>query len=184
MVNLNLSPFPVLITEQLVLRQVTVEDENEIFTLRSNERVNEFLDRPKANSIAEARQFINKINDGINNNKSVYWGITFKNDYRVIGTIGFWNISKEDHAAEIGYELLPQFQRKGIMQEAFSKVIEFGFETMKLQTIEAYTRADNCKSTKLLLKNNFKRDLHAEQTVDKKEKLMNMIMYTLSNETD
>src|SRR5437868_13096004 len=121
MLNLNFTPFPNLITERLFLRQLKIEDANEIFTLRSSDEVNRFLDRPKATTIDEARQFINKINDGINKNESVYWAITFKNDSKLIGTICYWNISKENDRAEIGYELQPRYQGKGIMQEAILK---------------------------------------------------------------
>lgn len=77
-----------------------------------------------------------------------------------------WNLNEEENKAEVGYELLPDFQGKGIAQEALSAVITFGFEVMKLKTIEAYTHKENLKSTKLLEKFNFKRDLAAESKID------------------
>jgi ribosomal-protein-alanine N-acetyltransferase len=64
--------------------------------------------------------------------------------------------------AEIGYELLPDFQGKGIMQEAASKVIKFGVQYIGLNSIEAYTHSKNEKSTRLLEKLNFKK----HRTVD------------------
>jgi len=176
---LNFTPFPVLTTERLTLRQINIEDENEIFALRSDERVNKFLDRPKANSIEDARKFIDKINNGICNNEFVMWAITLKNTNKLIGTICYWNISKEDDRAEIGYELNPGFQGKGIMQEAISKVIDFGFEIMKIETITAFPAADNNRSVQLLKKNNFKRDLKLEH--DSKEQLNNLVIYALTN---
>ena len=157
MLQLNFTPFPNLITDRLVLRQLSVNDENEIFKLRSDESVNKYLSRSKANSVEEARAFINKINTSIHNNESLYWGITLKESSALVGTICLWNISKENETAEIGYELIPDSQGKGIMQEALLKVIEFGFENMKLKTIEAHTHPDNDSSTKLLEKNNFKK---------------------------
>src|SRR6266516_1182663 len=45
------TPFPSIATERFNLRPLTIEDENEIFALRSDDSINEYLDRPKANSI-------------------------------------------------------------------------------------------------------------------------------------
>jgi ribosomal-protein-alanine N-acetyltransferase len=59
--------------------------------------------------------------------------------------------------AEIGYELFPDFQGKGIMQEATLKVIDFGIQHIGLNSIEAYTHCENQSSTRLLKKLNFKR---------------------------
>jgi ribosomal-protein-alanine N-acetyltransferase len=176
LLKLNFTPFPNLETPRLVLRQIKLEDENEIYILRSDSRVNEFLEREKAGSIEDARNFINMINANIRNNKAVMWAITMKNNSKLIGTIVYWNISKENSTAEIGYELNPDFQGKGIMQEAISKIIEFGFETMEIQTIEAYTTDGNHKSINLLVKNNFMIKPHAE----KKDELKNTVIYTLT----
>lgn len=150
-----ITTFPILTTERLILRQLDVLDEQEIFFLRSDERVNKYLVAQIAQSVEEARAFINKINAGIINNEWGYWGITFKNDNKLIGTICFWNFSKEENKAEIGYVLHPDLQGKGIMQEAIQKVIDYGFEKMKLRSIEAVLNPDNARSISLLKRNGF-----------------------------
>ncbi|HEY6976084.1 MAG TPA: GNAT family N-acetyltransferase [Chitinophagaceae bacterium] len=180
MLNLNFTPFPDLITERLILRRLQTEDANEIFVLRSSDEVNRFLGRPKATTIDEARQFINKINNAINKNESVYWAITLKPGTRLIGTICCWNISKENEQAEIGYELHPEFQGKGIMQEAILKVIDFGFEQLKLKTIIAVPSCDNIRSRKLLEKINFKIDSNLQIQFSQQEHLDNMVVYSLT----
>jgi [ribosomal protein S5]-alanine N-acetyltransferase len=162
---INFTPFPGLTTERLNLRQMKIQDENEIFALRSDERVQEFLDRPKAKIIDDARKFIEKINDGIAKNEWIYWGITLKNESKLIGTICFWNISKEHFRAEIGYELHPDFQGKGIMQEAIIKVIDYGFEKIKFNSIVANLDPNNSKSIKLLERNGFICDRKLKGTV-------------------
>ncbi len=148
-------PFPNIITERLSLRQLKIEDENEIFVLRSDERVLKYLDIPIAKTIDDARNFIEKINNGIINNEWIYWGITLKNKTKLIGTICIWNISKDGLTADIGYVLHPDFQGRGIMREALIKVINYGFEIMKLKSIDADVDPNNFKSIKLLEKNGF-----------------------------
>src|ERR1700746_1033185 len=68
----------VLDTTRLLLRQLKETDVSAIYSLRSNEQVNQFIDRPTAKNPEEAKAFIQKISDGIAENKSYYWGITLK----------------------------------------------------------------------------------------------------------
>src|SRR6185436_18378752 len=111
-------PFPRLITDRLVLRQLEMQDDGEIFFLRSDKTVNKFLASPIAKSIQDARDFIEKIVKSTSNNESVYLAITIKGNNKLIGTICIWNIEREENKAEIGYVLHPVYFGKGLMHEA------------------------------------------------------------------
>ena len=76
MLNGTFTPFPVLTTERLTLRQLVINDEQEIFILRFDREINKYLDRQISNSIDDARNFINKVNENINKSGSLYWAIT------------------------------------------------------------------------------------------------------------
>lgn len=154
MAAINFTPFPVLTTERLILRQLQTEDEHEFFILKSDERMLTFVDYP-AKTFDEARQFLQRLNEYIANNESITWGIALKDENKLIGTICFWNISEADSKAEIGYELMPGHQGQGIMHEAIKTVIEYGFEKMKLACIEALPKANHSQSIKLLERNHF-----------------------------
>ena len=181
MLNINFTPFPNLTTERLALRQLNIEDANELSLLRSDERVNEFIDRSPSTNIEEAKKFIEKINNGIAANESVYWAIALKDGPSLIGTICFWNISIKDDIAEIGYELKPEFQGKGIMQEAISKVIAFGFDEIKFKVITALPKEGNKKSIQLLLKNNFQLDANHKFVSKKEAEEEGLLVYYLTN---
>lgn len=152
----NFTPFPVLKTEKLTLRQLINTDADEIFSLRSDENVNKYLGRKPSKSIDDAKTFIEAINENIKKNDSFYWAITLSSTDKLIGTICLFDFSNDKLTAEIGYELLPDFQGKGIMQEALSTVIEFGIKNIGLTSILAYTHTENNTSTRLLEKLNFK----------------------------
>ena len=113
------------------------------------------MGRPPAQSIDEAREWIEKINKGIEANKWIFWGLTFKDKDVLIGGFCFWNLSAENNAAEIGFGLHPEHWGKGLMQEALAAGIRFGFDIMKLDTIEAHTHPENIASVKLLERNSF-----------------------------
>ena len=148
-------PFPRLITDRLLLRQLEMQDDGEIFFLRSDETVNEFLVSPIATSIQDARDFIEKINKGITNSESVYWAITVKGNNKLIGTICIWNIEREENKAEIGYVLHPAYSGEGLMSEAVAAVIQYGFGKMKLQCLDAVVHRENKRSIILLERNGF-----------------------------
>ena len=157
MLTITFTPFPVLKTERLTLRQLTINDDKEIFALRSDKQVNKYLDRDPCNTIEDARKFIDKIAETVRKNEGIYWAITLTDNRNLAGTICLFNFSNENDQAEIGYELLPAFQGQGIMQEAISKVIAFGRDVIGLKAIEAYTHIENKSSSKLLEKFNFKK---------------------------
>jgi ribosomal-protein-alanine N-acetyltransferase len=177
--QISFSPFPTLQTERLFLRKLSLDDAEEIFYLRSNKHINKYIDRIRATSVEDANNFIIKTNQAIENNEYIDWAITFKDDSRLIGSICLWNINEEENKAEVGYELLPEFQRKGIANEALSKIIEFGFDVMQLYKIEAYTHKENIASTKLLEKFGFVRDLHEESKIDFTIDNPNNVIYSL-----
>ena len=138
------------------MRQLISSDDNEIFALRCSNNVNKYLDRKPSKSIDDASTFILTINKNIQKNESIYWAITWNDTEKLIGTICLFNFSDDNLKAEIGYELLPGFWGKGIMQESISKVIDFGVQQIGLNSIEAYTHSENQSSIRLLEKLNFK----------------------------
>src|SRR5437868_14976345 len=106
MLTLDFSDFPVLETERLLLRNITIDDAPEVFFLRSDKQVMQYLDREPCRSIEEAKAFIEMILGMLKKNESILWTITLKNDpATMIGTIGYWRIEWEHYRAEIGYVL-------------------------------------------------------------------------------
>ncbi len=165
MTGKKFTPFPVLKTGRLTLRQLRRSDGQEILALRSNHHVNKYLDRQPSKSIDDARTFIHTINENVQSGDCIYWAITVNEADSVIGTVCLFNFSENSSKAEIGYELLPDFQGKGMMQEALSTVIHFGFQQVGLQAIKAHTRFENQRSVSVLEKLHFKRDSETNEAL-------------------
>jgi len=153
--KLNFIPFPRLVTERLTLRQTTKDDREEILFLRSDKEVNKYIKRPTPRNIKDAEEFVNKITKGIENGKNIYWSISMKGTTKMIGSICLWNFSLDRTVAEVGFDLSPEFHNQGIMSEALNCVLNFGFNNLELDEIEAFTHYGNESSKKLLMKNNF-----------------------------
>lgn len=172
---MDFKAFPEITTERLVLRKLNAKDSELIFALRSSEEVTKYIARPLFENIEEAKIFIkNRIKD-MEKNISIVWIISLKESPIPVGTICLWNFSDDGKTAEVGYDLLPEFQRKGFMNEAIKSVINFGFKELNLNTIAAYTSKHNIESIKLLKKNHF-----ILQKERKDEDFPNNIIFTLT----
>jgi [ribosomal protein S5]-alanine N-acetyltransferase len=178
MLNRTFKPFPILTTERLTLRQLEINDEQEIFALRSDSEINKYLDRQTSNTIDDARNFINKVNENTNKSESLYWAITLRDKNILIGTICLFQFSDENYKCEIGYELLINFQGQGIMKEAVEKVIDYAFTIIKVKKIEAFLHKDNQSSIKLLEKFVFRNSNKPDKTNP------DLICYHLTNSVD
>lgn len=179
MLQISFYPFSNLITERLLLREINTNDAQEIFTLRSSKTIMQYIDRPMAATKADALKYIGIIADALKNNEGITWGISLADDLMLIGTIGFWQIQKENYRAEIGYMLNDAFQRRGIMQEAISVVLDYGFNIMKLHSVEANVNPANEASIKLLEKNNFIREAYFKENYYYDGKFLDSYVYSL-----
>ena len=147
--------FPELVSERLLLRSLQPTDANEIFALRSDDNVNKYIERKKATSIEDAYRFIEMIAKNVSNNETLLWAIELKQTHAFAGTVLLWNINKEKDEIELGYELLPAYHGKGIMQEAIEVVLRFAFDSLKFSSVVAIAHKENIPSLKVLQRNNF-----------------------------
>lgn len=147
--------FPELNTSRLLLRDLNDQDHEMMFFLRSDKTVNAYIKREGAKKLEDAIDFINMVQLGFKKGDNINWAICEKEDQKMIGSICFWNFSKNLKTGEIGYSLHPESQQKGIMNEAMRAVIEFGFSVLNFDRIVAYTHHKNIGSLQLLKKNGF-----------------------------
>lgn len=142
-------------TERLILKPINESHVEDILKIRSNEVLNRFVKRIPPKNNYDALDFILTIKKRVQNNETFYFGITYKNQQNLLGTICLYRFSEDRTEAEVGYELLPDYHRKGIMSEALSAVLNFGFNELNLQEILAFTNKFNKNSKGLLLKHDF-----------------------------
>jgi [ribosomal protein S5]-alanine N-acetyltransferase len=167
MVNRNFTAFPILTTERLTLKQLSTDDQKNIFALRSDAEINKYLGRKPSKTVEDALNFINRVNDNIKNNNALYWAITLSDSNTFVGTICLYGFSDEYYSCEIGYELMTKFQRQGIMKEATEKVIDYAFNKIKVQKIEAFLHSDNQPSIRLLEKLSFRNSNKPDAAIPK-----------------
>ncbi len=155
---IQLVPMPSFHTKRLIINAIEKTDDHALVTLRSDDRVNMYINRPKQVSLEDVHAFVLRIQEGLQNLQLYYWAIRLPIDNQLIGTICLWRFVEENASAEIGYELHPDHQGKGILQEALVNILNFAENTILLQQIEAYIHQDNTASRRLVERNGFSID--------------------------
>lgn len=181
MLEFHFSPFPVIETERLVLDRVTEADFKEVFELRSNPETMKYIPRPLVKNDEDALEHIKMIDEKIENNTGINWGIRLKGDTKLLGIIGFYRMQPENYRAEIGYMLSPDFHGKGIVPEAVNVLINFGFKNLNLHSIEAVIDPENYASEKVLQKCGFVKEAHLREAEFWEGKFLDKVVYSLLN---
>ncbi|MDF2569811.1 MAG: N-acetyltransferase [Sporomusa sp.] len=150
--------FPVIETDRLVLRQLLIEDAASLYQYWSDPDVTEYLTLESFANIQEAVAMIELLNGLPASKQGIRWVITRKEDNKVLGTCGFHNVKLEHSRAEIGYELGKEYWGQGVMKESLTAILNYGFNKMKYNRVEAFVNVGNSKSAKILAKRGFRLD--------------------------
>ena len=178
---LNFSPFPVLETQQLILRNLVHNDVEEVFAIRGNPETMQYIPRPIAKTKEDALGVIDMITGFTSRNERINWAITEKGNDKLIGITGYVNFKPESHRAEIGYVLHHEYQRKGITYKALQAVLDYGFNVLQLHSIEAIIRTDNMASIQLIEKAGFAREAHFRDYIFHNGRYWDEYVYSLIN---
>jgi ribosomal-protein-alanine N-acetyltransferase len=179
MLEINFLPFQNLETERLLLRRIDENDVDEVLAMRGNPEIMKFIPRPLALTKEDALAHIVMIEEKIHENIGINWGITIKGSNKIIGIIGHYRIQPENHRAEIGYMSLTEFNGKGYITEAIKAVVAYGFEQMKLHSIEAVIDPENIASERVLQKNGFVKEAHISENELWEGKFWDTVIYSL-----
>ncbi len=177
--QLNFKPFPYLNSSRLQFRPLSESDVNEVFELRSDPVIMQYIPRPLAKTKDDALEHIRTVQSIIDNNQGLNWGLTLKEDNKLIGIIGFYRMQPENFRFELGYILLPEFQNKGYISEAIKTVLHYAFEILNFHSVEAIIDPDNAASERVLLKNGFVKEAHILENEYWDGKFLDTVIYSL-----
>jgi [ribosomal protein S5]-alanine N-acetyltransferase len=184
--TVQIHPLATLTTERLQLRPLVPEDAPDVFAIRSNKDLLRYVNRPLCTSLEDAALFITRIDNSIIENLSAYWGVALHPSKKIIGAICLWQFEHENYRAEIGYEIIPSLQGKGLMQEAVNAVVQYGFNMLHLHSITAQLHPGNNASIRLLEKTGFQKEGHFRENVcthllvgDQQETFSDTLVYSI-----
>jgi ribosomal-protein-alanine N-acetyltransferase len=126
-------PAPELTTARLNLRALTSGDAPAIFAYASDPEVARFTLWPPHKSLEFTNGFLRLFTQPI----FLSWAIRLQGSEEAIGMIFLHSWSKHHRKAEIAFNLKRAHWKQGLVTEASARVLEFSFQTLGLNRIEA-----------------------------------------------
>lgn len=148
--SIQFTEFPELETKRLILRRLTESDLDDLFNMRKDPEMHEYTDTMPDTSLKDTKDYLERMNVGLDEGKWILWGIQSKEDKRIIGSVSLWNFTDSMNRAELGYGIIPHMQGKGYMYESLQAIINYCFNILGMDQVEAYTEEGNKNSTQLL----------------------------------
>ena len=146
------SSLPVIETARLRLRPLTMRDDRDMFRYASDPEVSRHVLWEAHASPRETRSVLRAAIRQYRAGDPSSFAIERLSDHRMIGTIGFMWINCEHRSAEVGYSLSRDCWNQGYATEALRAVLRFGFNTLRLNRIEAQHELDNPASGRVMEK--------------------------------
>ena len=151
---------PIIETERLLLREITLNDKEEMFRLHSDPDVQKYTGEPPVESVEEMERAIRtRVNDY---EKYGYgrWATFLKNGMQFIGWAGLAYLPEFDEI-DLGYRFLPQYWGMGIATEVSHAILDYGFNKLNLKRIIAIAMKENKASIRVMEKVGMKFDKFA-----------------------
>lgn len=180
MKNFNFSSLPKISTERLLIRPIKESDAKDIFDYASNPVITKFLCWDAHKDLADTKKFIQTVLINYAYNKPAPWGVIYKENNKLIGTIGFdnkWDI--ENKCAELGYALSQEYWNKGLMTEAVTALLNYIFQNTDINRIEALIDVENIASQKICKKVGMEYEGTLRKDIKLKEEFKDMQMYSI-----
>lgn len=140
-------------TPRLTLRRFTYDDiPDMLMNWIANIKVQREYGEPTYDSPDEVRELLNKWIGRYGDDDFYRWAIVLKERDENIGQIAFCRVYSELETAEIEYCIGEDFWGRGYASEALNAVIDFSFRGPKFNKLEAFHRAANPRSGRVLQK--------------------------------
>lgn len=182
--NIDLHTFPTLETERLILRQLAATDAQDAFLFLSDEETMRYYDPAPMTELEQAAESIERHRRRFAQQEALRWGITLKGENRVIGNAGYSSWEAENRLAVLSYILSKHYWNQGIMTEALTAIIQFGFEYIHVHRIEAQVAYPNLASARLLEKLGFQEEGRLRDRQYVNNQFVDERMYALINTID
>lgn len=131
------SRIPTIHTDRLTLREMRRSDAKDMFEYSKNPDTSKYLLWDVHKSLDFTKEFIEYVISKYKSGEYTDWAVIYKENSKMIGTVGFTKIDEENRVAEIGYVLNPEYWGMGIATEMASVAIRFAFETLNMHRVEA-----------------------------------------------
>ena len=175
----GLFSMPTLETPRLILRRITMKDAPAVFEYSRDEEVARHVLWTAQRHISEAKDYCRYMMRRYKADEPSSWGIILKETNTLVGTIGFMSYSEDNNSVEVGYSLARPLWNGGYMTEALSRVIDYAFDAMEINRIEAQHELSNPASGRVMEKCGMTREGVLRQRLFNKGQYVDVALYAI-----
>ena len=173
---------PTLETKRLILRRIAMRDAGDIFAYSKDPEVARHVLWSAQKDISEAKDYCRFMMKRYRCDQPSSWGIIEKATGRLVGTIGYMDYNEDNATVEVGYSLARWLWNGGYMTEALARVIEYTFEAMDINRIEAQHELTNPPSGRVMQKCGMKKEGELRQRLYNKGRYVDVALYAILKE--
>lgn len=167
-------------TKRLHVRPIRLEDAPALFAFWSDPLVARHMNIDTFTELTQAEEMISLLQKLSLEQQACRLTICLKETGEIIGSCGFNYLDFENAKAEIGYDLGHPYWGNGYTPEALHALLEYGFDELGLDRIEAKVVPENINSIRVLHKLRFVEEGMLHEYDQDKGKSIELAMYTLS----
>jgi RimJ/RimL family protein N-acetyltransferase len=139
-------------TERLSLREVVAEDAEFVLDLLNQPSFKKFIGDRGVRTLEQAQEYIStRFTESYRTNGFGLYLMELSDSAQPIGICGFVRREALPHP-DIGFALLPRYEKQGYAYEASAAIMQYGREKLGLGRVLAITTVDNFSSGRLLEK--------------------------------
>ena len=173
---------PTLETKRLILRRINIHDAKDIFEYSKDKEVARHVLWSAQKELSEAKDYCRFMAKRYRNDQPSSWGIIDKTTNRLVGTIGYMDYNEDNATVEVGYSLARWLWNSGYMTEALSRVIEYTFDAMDVNRIEAQHELENPSSGRVMEKCGMRKEGELRQRLYNKGRYVDVALYAIIKE--
>ena len=153
----------ILETRRLRLRIPVAADAGAVFALRSDPVVQRYGSYPPWTAPAEATAWIERNDRAMASGEQAQFAIERREDAVVVGTCSLYALNAQCRRADVGYALALSEWGKGYANEAVTSLLDWGFDRLDLNRVEADIDPRNAPSARALERLGFLREGHLRE---------------------
>jgi len=148
---------PVLPLGDFILRPFRQSDSDPWFEYLNDRRTTEHTSWPEVSATMVAA-LVDRLIGEYTDRTSLRWALARTRDDELVGTCGYTRIDAQKAAAELAYDLAPDYWGRGVMSTAVDAAVNWAFADGGLRRVEALVMVSNSRSIGLLERCGFARE--------------------------
>ena len=175
----NSTFLPVLETSRLVLRKLELADVDDMYGYASDPEVTRYVTWDAHISRENTLGYLKFLQQRYKTDRCLVWGVVLKENNKLIGTCDYVRIDNTSKCGILGYALAREYWNQGLMSEAVRAIIDFGFEVLDLNRIEAHCMVANLASERVMQKTGMTFEGILREKVFLKNQFISLKMYSI-----